>query len=252
MFKNCLTGIAKVTYDDDVLSSSDKDDIDAIFDALKKEWLKTPDYYINILFDRKLQHGESIQQFQEIVELGFPYLDASALTSMLRARLVSNVPENLKIQIKCLPRTTTWTEVKKVLLNSNDYKKPSKQPDFADIYRIDSNNNNSSFRNSTATATSVIVLVIKQQIVEAKTKSTQIKIEVTHQTIKTTYTKAINKPVFLATIDRNNKPNINQTIVTITIIAKTLPARAIAIHILVINSKTIAVQNHLILRPSKN
>ena len=139
MFKYCLTGIAKDTYD--VLSSSDKDDKDAIFDALKKECVKTPDFYINVLFDRKLQHGESIQQFctaiEEIVDLGFPSLDATARTSMLRARLVSNVPENLKNQIESLSRSTTWTDIKKVLLNSNDYRKPSKQPDFADINRID-------------------------------------------------------------------------------------------------------------------
>ena len=61
MVRYCINDIAKDTHD--VLSSSDKDDIDAIFDALKKECVKTPDYYINVLFDRKLQHGESIHQF---------------------------------------------------------------------------------------------------------------------------------------------------------------------------------------------
>ena len=52
LVKYCLSGIVKVTYD--ILSSSDKNDIDTIFDALKKECVKTPDCYINVLFDRKL------------------------------------------------------------------------------------------------------------------------------------------------------------------------------------------------------
>ena len=91
---------------------------------MTKECVKTPDYYINVLFDRKLQHGETIQQFctaiQETADLGFPGLDAAARTSISRVRLVSNVPENLKNKIESLPRSTTWTDIKKDLLNSND------------------------------------------------------------------------------------------------------------------------------------
>ena len=97
MVKNCLTGIAKDTYD--FLSSSDKEAMNAILDALKKECVKKPDYNIYVFSYRKFQNGQSIQQFcteiQEIVDLGFLGLDATARTSMLRARLVSNVQSNL-------------------------------------------------------------------------------------------------------------------------------------------------------------
>ena len=65
-----LSGKALKAYES--LDSSEQKDLDTIFEALKKTCSKSPQYYLNLFFNRKLNQGETIASFCTAIQ---EYLD---------------------------------------------------------------------------------------------------------------------------------------------------------------------------------
>ena len=107
--KFCLTGKARKCFDQ--MSDDDKKNIDTIFDKLKSICFKAPEFYLNLFYSRVLKPDQSIRKFchelQKLLERGMPVLDETVKGKMLRARLISSVPEHVKNFLE-LMTDKTW------------------------------------------------------------------------------------------------------------------------------------------------
>ena len=107
-----LSEKALKTYES--LDSSYQKDLDKIFEALKKACSKSPQYYLNLFFNRKLNHGETITSFctaiQKCPDDALSKVDEYTRDQLLISRLISNVPENVKNFLE-LMSYKSWKEL---------------------------------------------------------------------------------------------------------------------------------------------
>ena len=134
-----LSGKALKTYES--LDSSDQKDFDKIFEALKKACSKSPQYYLNMFFNRKLNQGETIASFctaiQEYLDDALPKVDEYTRDQLLISRLISNVPENVKNFLE-LMSDKLWKEPVIIFDKSMDNKKLVAQRfDLSEVNKID-------------------------------------------------------------------------------------------------------------------
>ncbi len=119
----CLKGKALQIFNG--LSASVKGDIDEVMKALKDGCRKSPDYYLNLFYMRVLKPDETIASFCHDIEFllskGMPGLEEASKSSLLRARLIANVPENVKNFMELLS-DKSWKELVNIFDKSVDYK----------------------------------------------------------------------------------------------------------------------------------
>ena len=108
----CLVGKALQIFNN--LSQSQKTDIDEIIKALKAGCKKSPDFYLNLFYARTLKPDESIATFcheiEGLLSKGMPGLEEASKSSLLRARLIANVLENVKNFMELLS-DKSWKEL---------------------------------------------------------------------------------------------------------------------------------------------
>ena len=106
------SGKAMKTYES--LDSNDQKDLDKIFEALKKACSKSPQYYLNLFFNKKLNQGETINSFcktiQEYLDDALPKVDEYTRDQLLISRLISNVQENVKNFLESMS-DKSWKEL---------------------------------------------------------------------------------------------------------------------------------------------
>ena len=126
----CLVGKALQIFNN--LSQSQKTDIDEIIKALKTGCKKSPDFYLNLFYARTLKSDESIATFchdiEGLLSKGMPGLEEASKSSLLRARLIANVPENVKNFMELLS-DKSWKELVTIFDKSVDYKSISTKVD---------------------------------------------------------------------------------------------------------------------------
>ncbi|CAF1017288.1 unnamed protein product [Brachionus calyciflorus] len=102
-----------------------KTDIDEIIKALKAGCKKSPDFYLNLFYARKLKPDESIatycHEIEGLLSKGMPGLEEASKSSLLRARLIANVPENVKNFMELLS-DKSWKKLVTIFYKSVDYK----------------------------------------------------------------------------------------------------------------------------------
>lgn len=120
--KCCLVGKALQIYNG--LSNAEKADIDEIMHALRQGCVKSPDYYLNLFYTRKLKPEESIASFchdiERLLNKGMPGLETESKSKLLRARLIANVPENVKNYMEMLS-DKSWRDLVALFDKSVDY-----------------------------------------------------------------------------------------------------------------------------------
>ena len=121
--KFCLSKKALRYYNE--LDASKKGDIDEIFKKLRQCCAKAPEYYLNKLYTRTLKADEPISSYchdiQNLLEKAMPELNPETKGMMLRARLISVVPESVKNFLEMLS-DKTWSELVAIFDKSTDYK----------------------------------------------------------------------------------------------------------------------------------
>ncbi|CAF0881342.1 unnamed protein product [Brachionus calyciflorus] len=109
-----------------------KTDTDEIIKALNAGCKKSPDFYLNLFYARTLKQDESIATFcheiEGLLSKDMPGLEKAFKSSLLRARLISNVPENVKNFMELLS-DKSWKELFTIFDKSVDYKSISTKVD---------------------------------------------------------------------------------------------------------------------------
>ena len=86
---------------------------------------RAPEYYLNLFYARKLRTNETIAAFchdiQCTLEKGMPGINESTKFQLLKARLISVVPENVKNFLELLA-DKKWDEIVAIFDKSTDYK----------------------------------------------------------------------------------------------------------------------------------
>ena len=104
--------------------------MDKIFEALKKAYSKSPQYYLNLFLNRKLNQGETICTYctaiQEYLEDALPKIVEYTRDQLFISRLISNLTENEKNFLK-LMSNKSWKELVNIFEKSVDYKRLAAQ-----------------------------------------------------------------------------------------------------------------------------
>ena len=89
----CLKGKAKQVFKG--MDAGKQKDIKEVFKELTSKCSKSPDYYLNLFYNRTMKYGESVATYcyaiQELLDRAMPGLDTTARDRFLKARLVANV-----------------------------------------------------------------------------------------------------------------------------------------------------------------
>lgn len=121
--KLCLVAKAKKFFQE--LTNTEKASIKSVLEKLKKSCVKSPEYYLNLFYSRQLKSDEKISTFcyeiEKLIDKGLPGLDDENRTRMLRSRLLSAVPENIKNYLELLS-DKKWSEIVGIFDKSVDYK----------------------------------------------------------------------------------------------------------------------------------
>ena len=136
----CLKGKAKQVFKG--MDTAKQADIKEVFKELTSKCSKSPDYYLNLFYNRTMKHGESVASYcyaiQELLDRAMPGLDTTARDRFLKARLVANVQESVKTFLEMMS-DKTWAELYDIFSKSNDYSKMSSNVSEFGIKREDVN-----------------------------------------------------------------------------------------------------------------
>jgi len=150
----CLKGKALKVFKS--LDDSKRKSLTDIFKALEEKCSKSPDYYLNLFYLRKMNANETIASYcyaiQELLERAMPSLNEEDKEKFLKARLIANVPEHVKTYLEMLS-DKSWRELCDIFNKSVDYKNmENREPDMEIKSEVSvakaavsySNNNNNS------------------------------------------------------------------------------------------------------------
>ena len=119
----CLSGKALRVYNS--MSETERKDIGRIFAKLKETCFKPTEYYLNLFYSRALNSSETLASFardlERLVDKGLPGLEANVKSKLLKARLVSCVPETTKTFLELLS-DKNWAELIVIFENQVDYR----------------------------------------------------------------------------------------------------------------------------------
>ena len=107
------------------MEEAKRKDIKKIFDKLKETCFRPTEYYLNLFYSRILNPGESLASFardlEKLVDKGLPGLDVTVKSKLLKARLVSSVPETTKTFLELIA-DKKWSELIVIFENQVDFK----------------------------------------------------------------------------------------------------------------------------------
>ena len=139
--KLCLKGKALAVYND--LDETKKANIAEIEKALRAGCVQPPEVYFSEFYNRTLRPGEKLGEYcralEKLVDKACPGCEERVRSSMLRSRLISVVPNDVKNFMELI-NDKTWSELVKIFEDQNEYRDPStSMNDFlkVDINKID-------------------------------------------------------------------------------------------------------------------